>query len=53
MLPKLEMPRERYEFETYRERREGGPWIGCNHCGRTVPDDGERIDMRAPSITVT
>jgi hypothetical protein len=27
MLPKLEMPRERYEHETYRERREGGPWI--------------------------
>jgi hypothetical protein len=40
---KLDMPRERYEFETYRELREGGPWIGCNHCGRTVPDDGERI----------
>ena len=40
---KLTMPSELYEFETYRELREGGDWIGCNHCGRTVPDDGGRI----------
>jgi hypothetical protein len=48
MSLKLTMPRCEYEFETYRQLREGGQWIGCNHCGRTVPDDGTRIAYEGP-----
>jgi hypothetical protein len=44
MTLKLNVPRERYEFETYRQQREGGDWLGCNHCGRTVPDNPDRIE---------
>jgi hypothetical protein len=44
MVLKLNIPSGRYEFETYRQLREGGDWLGCNHCGRTVPDDPDRSE---------
>jgi hypothetical protein len=36
---KLNDPRQLYEWETQRQLREGGDWIGCNHCGRTTKYD--------------
>jgi hypothetical protein len=36
---KLNDPRKLYEWETDRQLREGGEWIGCNHCGRTTRQD--------------
>jgi hypothetical protein len=46
MVLKLNDPRKLYGFETYRQLRAGGPWLGCNHCGRTVADDPDRAEYQ-------
>ena len=43
MVLKLNNPDELYEWETDRHLEKGGEWLGCNHCGRTVPDNSDRI----------
>jgi hypothetical protein len=44
MVLKLNDPRALYGFETYRHQKTGGDWLGCNHCGRTVPDNPDRVE---------
>jgi len=46
MALKLNDPRALYGWETDRHLKTGGDWLGCNHCGRTVATDPDRIETK-------
>jgi hypothetical protein len=43
---RLEVPRKLFPFESRRKGRDDDDWRGCNHCGRYVPDDCQRVEWR-------
>ena len=51
----LDNPRELYPFSKFREGMPHlEPWRGCNHCGRYVPEDCQRVEWRGlPDQPVT
>jgi hypothetical protein len=46
---RLQNPRLIYPYENDRkDRKRGDAWRGCNHCGRHVPMDCQRIEWHGP-----